>query len=491
VKIQSEIASILKPVFALLQEKRIKAYLVGGFVRDFLLARPTADIDLAIDFEPAGIGPLLAESLQGKYLCLDELNRISRVVVPVREDSSRSWYVDLSAIAGGDLLADLSRRDFTFNSMAIDLEGFLRSSRKAAVIDPFNGRKALEAKVVEALNSQVFQSDPARLLRSMRFAAELGFSIGVETESWIRRDSGLASDVAGERNREELLRILESARAGGVARYMDRIGLLTALIPELESARGVAQPKEHHWDVLEHSLQAVQAAEAVLHQGAWPFVKASWLEDLPWSVELEKHFGSVVGFSSTHRSLLKLAALLHDVAKPQTKIQLENRTRFFGHDEQGAAATAAILERLRFSRREINLVELMVRHHMRPTQMSNAGRPTPRAIYRYLRDTGEAALDILFLSLADHLAARGPDLELADWEWHLQQTSFVLRDWQARKQTPEPLKRLLDGHDLMREFALPPGPRLREILEAIQEAQAVGEISTRAEALSYVKNRLL
>ena len=144
---------------------------------------------------------------------------------------------------------------------------------------------------------------------------------------------------------------------------------------------------------------------------------------------------------------------------------------------------------LRFSTREIKLVEMMVKYHLRPTQMSQEGMPTNRAIYRYFRDTGEAGVDILFLSLADHLATRGENLDLAHWREHTAVVGFVLaKHGEEEKLTLSP--KLVDGHDLIDIFGLVPGPRFSEILEAVHEAQATGEIATREEALDYIKNAL-
>ena len=124
--------------------------------------------------------------------------------------------------------------------------------------------------------------------------------------------------------------------------------------------------------------------------------------------------------------MLKLAALFHDIAKPQTRTMDAGRARFLGHPEAGAAIAAEIMTRLRFSNREIQLVALLVKYHLRPTQMSNEGLPTKRAIYRFFRDTGEAGIDLLFLCLADHLATRAASLDLLQWQEHCRLTACVL-----------------------------------------------------------------
>jgi len=189
--------------------------------------------------------------------------------------------------------------------------------------------------------------------------------------------------------------------------------------------------------------------------------------------------------------MLKMAALLHDMAKPQTKsTEATGRIRFLGHGKEGAVMAASILERLRFSTKEIKLVETMVRHHLRPGQMSNVGLPTPRAIYRYFRDTGDAGIDTLFLSLADHLATRGPRLDMAAWQEHAQMVEYVLAQRLEQQSRVTPPK-LVDGHDLIDIFGMSPGPEVGEILEAVREAQAAGDVATRDEALSYIRQHLL
>lgn len=151
---------------------------------------------------------------------------------------------------------------------------------------------------------------------------------------------------------------------------------------------------------------------------------------------------------------------------------------------------AGLLPRLRFSVKEARLVEAMVKHHLRPGQMAQEGLPTTRAIYRYFRDTEGAGIDILFLNLADHLATRGPKLILSNWKEHVRMTEYVLSKHLEEENITRPT-RLVDGHDIINMFAVSPGPRVGEVLEAVREAQASGEVTTRQEALDYIHECLL
>ena len=149
----------------------------------------------------------------------------------------------------------------------------------------------------------------------------------------------------------------------------------------------------------------------------------------------------------------------------------------------------AIMSRLRFSRQETSVVGSLVYHHLRPTQMANEGLPTQRAIYRYFRDTGDAGTDILILALADHLATRGPLVKMEDWREHCQLTRYILEKHEEQQARILPLK-LLDGHDLMDIFGLPPGPLIGRLLAVVSEAQASGELTSKDEALALARNEL-
>lgn len=490
-----EVSRLLSAISSLLREKNIRAYLVGGTVRDRLLGRDTADIDLAVSADALEAAALLADALHGKYVPLDAVNRVGRVVLP---EAGSAAHLDLSTVKG-TIEDDLARRDFTIDAIAARLEEIappvaaLADSRPLSLderrlIDPVNGRGDLRRGLVRSVSEANLVADPVRLLRAVRLATELGFTIEDSTRTLIRRHCHLAGSVAGERAREELLRLLAPPGAARYLRLMDELGLLTVLIPELIACRGVDQPPVHYWDVFDHSLETVAAVEFLFGEEDLPYASAELLAAVPRSEKLSRHFHREISRGSTGQTLLKLAALLHDIAKPQTKtVDGEGRARFLGHSQEGAAMSAAVLERLRFSSREIRTVALLVQHHLRPGQMSNYGTPTDRAIYRFFRDTGEAGIDILFLSMADHLAARGPRLDPQEWRRHARFVDYVLARHCAPAGPARP-PRLVDGHDLMNIFGFSPGPGLGAILETLREAQAAGEVSSREEALEYVKN---
>jgi poly(A) polymerase len=513
----SNLPATLAKISHQLDIQKKQGYIVGGFIRDWLLERKTNDIDIAVSGDAITIAREVAEEIGGKFVLLDDVNNIARVVVIEDEQPketsqnqelrSTEWHFDFSPFTG-DIEFDLARRDFTINAMALELSQFVTASkatklrsRKSAsflnekqsplkLIDPFSGEEDLRDKIVRGVSEQIFEADAARLLRAVRLAAELDFTIEPDTESLVRRHSQTITEVSGERVREELLRLLTLPRAAHHLRYLDKLSLLLALIPELGESKGVEQPTVHFWDVFEHSLQTVAAIEFLIRESDWEYSNDDMLTTAPWSDTIDRHLSQEVSSGSNHKVLLKIAGLFHDIAKPMTKsIDDTGRARFLGHTKEGAAMTANILERLRFSNREIRLVESLVYHHLRPVQMANDGFPTQRAIYRYFRDTGEAGIAILVLALADYLASRGPLVSMEEWKNHCRLINYILTEHEKQQAKILPMK-LIDGHDIMNNFDLAPGPLIGNLLAIVNEAHVSGELSTKEEALALARREL-
>ncbi len=478
----AEVSQVLLKLREILGERSIDCYLTGGFVRDAIMSRDTEDIDVVVGASTMDVARDVASIMGGKYIPLGEPHQIARVIVPGEEH----FHLDFATMRG-NIEQDLASRDFTINTIAVNLQDIANPT--VSFIDPFRGQRDIEGRLVRALSEAMLQEDPLRLMRGPRLAAELGFSIESETKTVIERNSQLVTSVAAERVRDELCRLLAAPRAAESLRLLDELGLLMTIIPELAATRGARQPKEHFWDVLQHSIETVAAIEFVLRVEKSAYWDSEVLAFVPWSAALAEHFSQEVSVGHTRRMLLKLAGLLHDIAKPQTtSIEENGRMRFFGHAKEGACVVEGIMKRLRFSAREIDMVWRMVEHHLRPGQMGGE-MPSRRAIYRYFRDTGDVGIDTIFLNLADHLAARGPKLKLEEWGEHAQSLAYVLEE-RFREESVVALPKLISGHDLIDVYGMTPGPHVGELLEAVREAQADGEVATREEALSFVHKRL-
>ena len=514
----ARLEELLPQVVSILKGQGVVTYLAGGFLRNALLGLPSNDVDLAVVGDPFALARLVADALGGHYVLLDEVLPTARVVF--QDDASADAgivYFDFCQFRGGDILADLAQRDFTINALALDLspaDVLPALSRLAAgalatlpLLDPFGGLADLRAGLVRAVHDGVFRDDPLRLLRAVRFVAQLGFQIEPHTQTLIRRHSALAARPAAERILEEIVKILSAPGAGEHLRLLESLRLLTVVIPELNSLRGVTQPQEHYWDVFTHSLQTVSAAEPLLAS----LQVASPLSTLPCITgegrvgeKLRAHFAEVLAADRPRTIAFKLAALLHDVAKPQTRsVEPDGRIRFINHQIVGLPIVEGILRRLRLSRREIAVILTVIEHHLRPGQLTddkapsrltsrNGGRDgaleatvSKRAVYRFFRDTGAEGIDVLFLSLADHWATRGPLLNADNWARHVAMTQAMLTYYLAPEPAAAPA-RLITGDDIL-SLGVPSGPRVGELLDQVREAQAAGEVRNREEALAFAR----
>ena len=480
----SRFPKIVETLATFFASRDIPAYLVGGVVRDALLERPTADVDLATAGDTSQIASDMASLLGAHAVSLDAARGIVRIVIPGPE----ATVVDLSPISGG-IEGDLARRDFALDAMAASLADFEAPGTLVRLIDPHGGLADLRAGVVRALAPSVFDDDAARLMRGPRLAAQLGFSLSDGTARWTRERAGLVTGVAPERVRDELMKLLAAPSATASLRMLDGLGLLVLLVPELQEARGVSQPKEHHWDVFDHSIETVGQVErfSSASSDAEGFVERL----LPRFPSFDKYFAELVSDGHTRLTLLKFAGLLHDIGKPSTKtVEPTGRVRFLGHNRRGAEMAVRVSDRLRLSSRGSDLVCRMVEHHLRPSQLSqNEALPTGRAIYRYYRDLGGAAIDTIYLSLADYLAAKGPNMREPEWTDRCRVVGHVLHTG-LKPKSPKDDDTLIDGRDIMKTFALTPGPRIGVLLELVREAHADGDIGTKEQALDLVKSSI-
>ena len=478
-----------------LAERASEGYIVGGYVRDLLLGRETRDLDLVVSRDALALAQETANELGGAFVLLDEERHTARVVLL---DGGQRFYVDFAALRGGGLPADLSGRDFTVNAMAIDVQ---HTGPEPHVVDPCAGQRDLESRTLRAVSDSVFEDDAIRLLRGVRLAGELEFEVEGHTEQLMARDASLITGVSAERVRDELYRILNKDRSESSLRYLDRLGLLTRLLPELDPLRGLEQPRPHFQDGFEHSLASVRATDWLLesirrlacgeepptfgesdvdHTVCGHFVDAVD----PFVQQLAAYIGEELVGERHRLVLLKMAALLHDVGKAGTaKVDEEDRVRFLGHAPEGAAMAARVLRRLRFGNREVRLVHSAVRHHMRPLQLATLDTISRRAIYRFFRDAGSAGLDVLLLSLGDSMALVHEGSNVEQWERISGTVGVLVRAYYERyEQIVEPAP-LLSGGDLLEHFSMESGPEVGRLLRALKEAQAAGEVSTREQAL--------
>jgi len=421
-----------------LREAGYPSYLVGGCVRDVILGREPADYDVTTRATPEEVMSLFPETYAvgaqfGVVLVPSPDKALTVEVATFRRDEGYSdGRRPDSVIYSQDAREDVERRDFTINGLLLD-------PLNDEVLDYVGGRRDIEARILRTIGDpeRRFTEDKLRLLRAVRFAARFGYEIEPATFSAIRKLAPQIHQVSRERVADELNKMLTEGRARQAFELLDATHLLPEVLPEISAMKGVAQPPQYHpeGDVWQHTLLL--------------------LENLPQPCSLTQAWG----------------ALLHDVGKPPTFRVAPDRIRFDGHVEVGVKMAEEICRRLRFSNADAEQVLALIQQHMRFGDLQRMKESTLKKFLRLPKIEEHIEQHRL-----DCVASHG-DLTLYDF---------------ARKriaETPPEVVRpspLLTGGDLIAQ-GYTPGPRFKEILTAVEDAQLDGRLQSREQALAWVR----
>lgn len=486
---------LLDSVRAALPDTEI--YLVGGAVRDALLNRVSHDLDFALPQNAIATARRAASALKADFYILDKSFDTARVIVST--GSGARDILDFAAFRGLDIESDLRGRDFTINAIAFDL-------RKQAILDPLNGAADLRAKIIRACSETSLKDDSIRILRAVRQAAAFGFKIEPETRKEMRQAVGLLPNISPERQRDELFKMLAGPRPDASLRALEMLGVFPHLLPELSELKGVEQSAPHTYDVWEHTLSVIQHLDGLLADLA-PGYSAEKTNDMftglltlrlgRYREQFAEHFAKSLNADRSIRALLFLAALYHDISKPATKsVEEAGRIRFFDHDQMGAQVASERARAFNLSNDEVERLQIIIQNHMRfhffTSRMEGEKKePSRKAIYRFFRDAGEGGVDLVLLGLADLRGTRAHALTQETWVAALDVARILLENyWEKPQETVAP-PRLINGSDIMKEYAIQAGPLVGQLLEAIREAQATGKVSTRGEAFAFGREWLM
>jgi poly(A) polymerase len=456
-----------------------RSWLVGGATRDRLLGRPTADVDVVVDSDPAEAARAIARTARGAA-CFALSQEFGSWRVVARE---HAWQVDVEPLRGQTIEADLELRDFTVNAIAEPIDG-------GALIDPLGGAADLHARRLRMAGSGAFSADALRVLRLVRLAVELDLVPDADTIRSAGAHAPALTGVSAERVFVELRRIIAARAARRGRELMDELGATAVVLPELGALRGVEQNRFHHLDVYGHTLEVFDGA-VELTSGMTGTAGADAELDAciaPHRAELELLLAEPLADELTRGEALRWGALLHDAAKPLTReVRPEDgRVTFIGHDVRGAQLAREVLARLRASERLRAHVAALVRYHLRLGFLVHEPQPLARrTVYAYLHATTPVEVDVTLLSIADRLATRGDRAEEAV-RAHLRLAGTMLGQalrWR-RLGPPSPLLR---GDELARELGIATGPRIGELLEELAAAQYAGELASRDAALDYAQ----
>jgi len=426
----------VKLILQKLKENNFQAFAVGGCVRDLILKRAPKDWDVATNATPEEIQKIFPDSFyensfgtvgvkikdNGNPLSAEILDPIQVIeVTTFRTESGYSDQRHPDAVKFAlTVEEDLKRRDFTINAIALDEAG--------EFIDPYNGRADIKAKIIRAVGNadERFQEDALRLIRAVRLATELNFTLEPITLTAIRANAGLLKTISAERMRDELIKIINTPRAEAGIKLLEECQLLEFILPELREGIGVGQNLHHIYNVWEHNLGALR-----------------------YTCEQE------------YSLAVRLAALLHDAGKPRSKRGDGKFSTFYAHEMIGAKMTAHIMERLRFPGELADKITKLVRWHL---FYYNVGEVTETSVRRLVANIGkENVEDLIKVREADRIGSGVPKAK----PYKLRHLQFMIDKVARDPLSPKLLK--MNGSDLMALLKIDPGPKVGMIINALMD----------------------
>ncbi len=416
-----ELPKDIQMIMNTLKKAGVQVYVVGGAVRDFLMEKPTKDWDLTTDATPEQILELFPDGYSNNQfgtVGIPHLDGVVEITTMRREGLYKDSRHPEEVQWTDKIEEDLARRDFTMNAVALSADGQL--------VDPYQGQKDISDKVIRAVGDPNvrFQEDALRLMRAVRFAAQLGFTIEEKTWEAVKTNHQLIKNISWERIRDELLKLIVSEHAAHGMEQLKTSGLLEIILPEVMPAFGLKQEGEKHdrkYDVGEHLIATMQ-------------------------------------FTPTTDPILKLAALLHDIGKPPTHRVKDGNDTFYGHEIVGAKMVAVIAQRLKLSRKDSDRLEKLVRNHM----FSVNEKQTDAALRRFVKNVELTNLeDIMALREGDRLGGGTANAT----SWRLEQFKERIQKLLIKPFTVKDLE--INGEDVMKELNIPAGRKVGEILDAL------------------------
>ncbi len=447
------------------------AWLVGGAMRDIALQREVNDLDVAVAGPPAAPARAIARDLGGVAFELSEEFPAWRV-----KDREDAWQVDLAQLRADRIEGDLALRDFTVGAIATDLTS-------GEVLDPLGGLEDLRAGVIRACGPASFRDDPLRLMRAARLVSQFGWRIDQETVLLARQESPRSSEPAGERSLAELLLLIGGRDPLAGLSAMDRLGLFDWLLPEIGDLHGVVQGPNHHLDVYGHTMEVIEGVLRI----------ESDLERFTGdrAAEVSEYLSRPLGDGATRGTALRLGALFHDCAKPQTRSEDGGFVSFRGHDRIGAGQIEKRFRELRASRKLTGFMADLTRHHLILGFLVTSRPLDRRQIFRYLDHTDPVSLDVTLLTVADRMAARGSasiaseEMVAGHMELAMEMVGHAL-DWDRNG----PPAQFLPGNELARALGIETGPRIGEVMKELAAARFAGEINDANEAVEHARRFL-
>lgn len=455
--------SVINEIKPLLKQDT-ELYLVGGYIRDKILDKENFDMDFIVKGENAiELAQKFADTTNRYFVILDEKYEIARVIA-----QDKIHYYDFARCENDDITRDILRRDLSINAIAMQV------FPENLVIDITNGLNDIKNQKIQVISEKNLIDDPLRLLRIFRFASCLDFSIAEKTLKFAKEHVALINNVAKERVLAELFKFFEGKNSANYIKLMRNNGLLYQIFEILKLEEKIPPNTHHHLCLIEHSIETVNQIEKIIHQ-------------MP--LYLQEKVQSYQTNGIKYISLLKIAALLHDVGKYQTwTIEENGRHRFINHDSVGAELLIPILKEMKFSKSQIKYVTTLVKNHIYPSQLAKMNEEAnEKAIYRMFRKLENYTPDILLLAIADRLSAQGPAITKEITENNINSLLKYMSMYEEFLKNQKPIEKLLDGNEIAKILNISKDKNLGIIINKLQEAQLNQEVTSKNEAIEFIK----
>jgi tRNA nucleotidyltransferase/poly(A) polymerase len=468
-----------------------EVYLVGGYIRDLLAQRPSHDLDFVIKRNPIQAARAIADHFNGDFYVLDKERQTARAII--RNGSNEINVVDCSLLDENGINSDLSRRDFTINALALDL------NHPDQIIDTLGGVDDLKEKRLKLCSEASLELDPVRTLRSVRFIQSFTLQVSSESRKLIRATSRNLVHVSAERIRDEVFNIFALEQIQDSLMLLDDFGILEVIFPELPRLKDLNPGLPHVHNVFDHTLRVVEIFGVLVRFVLYE--KFQIKEDLlikaegviyPFRKDLKNYFSRELTSGRSIFALAHFAALYHDCAKSEsTAIVRDGKQSFPGHAEVGAEMAAARGKALAFSSVEIDFIRRMIKNHMKKELQQDAkNNHLDIWLYRFFKKAKSAGVAVSLLHLADVFATYEENLTMERWQSALEFTRQILDGWFIRfDRVVEPIK-LISGDEIIDRYKLSPGNLINELIEFVRENQAAGVISNREDAFLLLDRRM-
>lgn len=465
-------------------------YLVGGYIRDHLLGCTSHDFDFVIKNDAIKDARIIANHFNGAFYILDKTRQTARALINIEGERI---VVDCTLLHPHGILSDLRQRDFTINAMAVDLK------KPDDLIDPLGGYEDLVRKRLRLCNDDSLLLDPIRIVRSVRFTQSYSLSIPTPLKEHIRETCVKLVDVSNERLRDEIINLFSIKKFIGSIELMDELGMINFIFPEISSLKKIPPLKPHVNDAFTHTIRTINTMSELIRSVLFEnyelhdeklFEARQVLEK--YINNLKKYFLKELTPGRTIMALAHFAALYHDATKSYITAMLQDgKYTFPGHAEMSAQLASQRATTLAFSGIEVDFIQRLVANHMiEETYFRGDKKTRDLYLYKFFKKAKLSSVAVCFLHLADIKATYEEKLSNERWANALECVHQVLDGWFNRYDEVVEPKKLIDGYDLINEFGLKPSKSIGNLLETIREKQVSGEVSSKEDALEFLRRHL-